>query len=74
MSEVSRWKKSRSANRNALSGLIVKAKEAMSKEDFDGVETKLTLVKAKSKLLEGLNEKIQTAIDEENIEEDVVVK
>ena len=53
--ELTRLKKSRSAHKNALSGLLVKAKEAKSKDDVIGVVAKLKLVKAKLKLIEGLN-------------------
>ena len=71
MAEVSRLKKSRSANKNALSGLIVKAKEALTKDEVDVVTTKLMLVEAKKKVIDDLNVKIQAVIDEDEIETDV---
>ena len=69
--EVSRLKKSRSAHKNALSGLIVKANTAVNNDDKDGVEAKLALIKTKAKVIEGLNERIQEKISEQDIEGDV---
>ena len=56
--EVSRLRKSQSANKYALSGLIVKANAAVTNDDKDGVESKLALIKGKARLIELLNEKI----------------
>ena len=51
MTELARWKKSKSANRNALSGLIVKAKTAMENSTVDVVAAKLMLINNKMKLI-----------------------
>ena len=50
--DVSRLKKSRSAQKNALSGLLVKAKAAKLDEDVDGVTAKLLLVKGKITIIQ----------------------
>ena len=51
MTEVSRLKKSRSANRNALSGLITKCKQEISKNEDDVVKAKYMLVQSKFKVI-----------------------
>ena len=71
MTDLARWKKSRSANRNALSGLIVKAKTAMENSSVDVVETKLMLVNNKWKLIEELNRKIEDALPDEEISDEI---
>ena len=51
--------------------LIVKAEEGMEKDAADNVVAKITFVKAKNKLVDGMNEKIPALIDEKDIDGDV---
>jgi len=71
MADISRLKKSRSANKNVVSGLIVKAKEAITRNDVDDVAAKLAIIEAKMKLIEESDVKIQAEIDEDGIAQDV---
>ena len=75
MADLGRLKKSRTAHRNVLFGLITKA-ENFSKEgpgegqDVD-VNTTLKLVKAKEDVISKINEKIWDAVDEKDIETEI---
>ena len=59
--ELTRLKKSRSAHRNVLQGLIVKAQNAVKDgpgEDADHVNAIMRTMKAKEAVIAGLNDKI----------------
>ena len=77
MADVGRLKKSRSANRNVVSGLVVKARDIVNGDD-SGSEKKILEVQAILKTIEikrnvitELDAKILDAIGEEEMDEDV---
>ena len=73
--ELSRLKKSRTANKNVLKGLIVKAQNAMKDGPgagtTDDVTAFLKTIRKKITVIEALNGQILAVIAEENIEEDI---
>ena len=74
--EVGRLKKKRSANKNVLLGLIVKAKERIiaggdSESICSDVGVYLKNIKGKEKLIAATNEEILNIIDDDKIEEDI---
>ena len=75
MAELSRLRKSRSANRNVLKGFIVKAKNATqdeyTEENRVNIKAILKTIESKRKVVAGLDEKIMDLLEEEAIDEDV---
>ena len=72
MSVLTRLKKSRGAHRRVLKGLILEAKDLISKDvPVEDVEARINLVKAKDTMIAGLNEQIMVVIPEEEIDQDV---
>ena len=73
--EVGRLKKSRSAQKNVLQGLIVKTqnlmKEGPGEGQEDDVNAMLQLIKTKKDVIANLNDKICDLIEEDDIEADV---
>ena len=75
MAELSRLRKSRSANRNVLKGFIVKAKNATqdeyTEENRVNIKAILKTMESKRKVVAGLDEKIMDLLEEDAIDEDV---
>ena len=71
MADISRLRKSRSANRNVVKGLIVKARDAVNTSNFDQVEVILRTIENKRKIIVDLDSKILDVIEEKDIDEDV---
>ena len=75
MTDVSRLKKSRSANKNATNALVNKAGDVMKEPYNDEVrldlEVLLKTIRAKEALLLQLDDEIVNLLDEEKIEEDI---
>ena len=75
MADISRLKKSRSANRNVLKGLVVKAKDAGARESNEKnqqeISSILKTIAVKQKVVAELDAKILEVIEEDKIDEDV---
>lgn len=78
MSQISRLRKSRSAHRNLLNGLVVKAKEIAQVEDGvlnekrrQDISDYLVAIESKRTVITELDGKILDLVDEEDIEEEV---
>ena len=75
MADLSRSKKSRSAQKNVLQGLAVKAqnyvKEGPGEGSIDDINATLKMIKKKLSVIADLNEKILEKIDENELETDV---
>lgn len=61
----------RSANRNVVKGLIVKARDVVGTNKFDELEVILKIINNKRKIIVDLDAKILDVIDEKDIDEDV---
>ena len=75
MADSGRLRKSRSAHRNVLNGLIVKVQNLIKEGPGEGVNEDITatlrLVKVKESVIANINDKILDSIAEDDIEIDV---
>ena len=73
--ELSRLRKKRSANRNALQGLIKKAEDIthgeLDERKLNEIRVHLEAIEGKEKIVADLNEKIIDIVEEDKIDEDV---
>lgn len=51
MADISRLKKSHSANRNVVKGLVIKARDPVNTNNFDQVEVILKMIDSKRKII-----------------------